>query len=196
MTVHSPIVPTQVQVQAAADQLLSRLRPRVGRRFALLVGAGVPVEELERETDSLVDAMEQLLPAPSPAAQVSGPVWTTEQVRVALSRSATPVSRQAIDDRVRRGTVLALRVTESGERAYPLWQFRRSAGRWEVLPGLADVLRAVPETVADRWTLASWLRQPHPGLDGQTPLERLIEHKAADERLLSIVRATGARWAA
>jgi len=27
-----------------------------------------------------------------------------------------------------------------------------------VLSGLAALLRAVPETVTDRWTLASWLR--------------------------------------
>jgi len=177
--------------------LLTRLGPRVGQRFALLLSAGVGVDELERETDTLVAAMEKMLPAPSVPAQVSGPVWTTEQVRVALGRpGGAPVSRQAVDDRVRRGTLLALRVAEHGERAYPLWQFAHHHDRWEVLPGLAAVLRAVPETVTDRWTLASWLRQPHPAMDGHTPLDQLLEHGHADEHLLAVARATAARWAA
>lgn len=195
MTVADAVASAEAQV--AAERLLTRLGPRVGQRFASLLSSGVGVEELERETDTLVAAMEQMLPAPSAAAQVSGPVWTTEQVRVALGRpGGVPVSRQAVDDRVRRGTLLALRVAEHGERAYPLWQFVHSDGRWDVLAGLAAVLRAVPETVADRWTLASWLRQPHPGLDAHTPLDHLIEHGHADEHLLQVARATAARWAA
>lgn len=189
------VVPSS-EAQAAAERLLSRLGPRVGRRFALLISAGVAVEELERETDTLVDAMERLLPAPSPAAKVSGPVWITEQVRVALGPPGAPISRQAVDDRVRRGTLLALRVAEHGERAYPLWQFHQRDGRWEVLPGLVEVLRAVPETVTDRWTLASWVRQPHPALDDRSPLDWLIERGAADGRPLTAARAAAARWAA
>lgn len=43
------------------------------------------------------------------------------------------MSRQAVDDRVRRGTLLALRVAGHGERAYPRWQFVHGQGRWEVL---------------------------------------------------------------
>jgi len=195
MTVAGVVASADAQV--AAERLLTRLGPRVGQRFALLLSSGVGVEELERETDTLVAAMEQMLPAPSVPAQVSGPVWTTEQVRVALGRpGGVPVSRQAVDDRVRRGTLLALRVAEHGERAYPLWQFAHHHDRWEVLPGLAALLRAVPETVTDRWTLASWLRQPHPALDGHTPLDHLIEHGHADEHLLEVARATAARWAA
>ncbi len=190
-------VVASADAQAAAERLLTRLGPRVGQRFALLLSAGVGVDELERETDTLVAAMEQMLPTPSVPAQVSDPVWTTEQVRVALGRpGGPPVSRQAVDDRVRRGTLLALRVAEHGERAYPLWQFVHRHDRWEVLPGLAALLRAVPETVTDRWTLASWLRQPHPALDGHTPLDHLLEHGHADEHLLQVARATAARWAA
>jgi len=106
-------VVTSADAQAAAERLLTRLGPRVGQRFALLLSSGVGVDELERETDTLVAAMEKMLPAPSVPAQVSGPVWTTGQVRVALGRpGGAPVSRQAVDDRVRRGTLLALRVAE------------------------------------------------------------------------------------
>jgi hypothetical protein len=161
------------------------------------------LDEFKRQTDTVAAAMKQMqptrppTPAPSAAAQVSGPVWSTEQVRVALGRrGGAPVSRQAVDDRVRRGTLLALRVAEHGERAYPLWQFVHGQGRWEVLPGLAALLRAVPETVADRWTLASWLRQPHPALNERSPLQHLTEHGQADEQLLRIAQATAARWAA
>jgi len=87
-------------------------------------------------------------------------------------------------------------VAEHGERAYPLWRFAHREDRWEVFPGLAALLRAVLETVTDRWTLASWLRQPHPALDGHTPLRHLLEHGHADEHLLAVARATAARWAA
>jgi hypothetical protein len=126
---------------------------------------------------------------------VSGPVWTTEQVRRALGGETGPVTRQAVDDRVRRATLLALRVRERGERAYPLWQFQNVAGSWAVIPGLAALLRVIPETLVDRWTLASWLRQPNPGLGDTTPLEHLQSAGAATEELLSVAQATARRWA-
>ncbi len=61
-------------------------------------------------------AMEQQMPRlPGGTAQVSGPVWTTEQVRVILGRRGSPISRQAVHDRVQRGTLLVLRVAEHGK---------------------------------------------------------------------------------
>ena len=65
--------------------------------------------------------------------------------------------------------------------AFPLWQFCQRLGRWEVVSGLAAVLHFVPGTVADRWTLASWLPQPNPVLEQWAPLELLIENSGVDE---------------
>jgi len=65
--------------------------------------------------------------------------------------------------------------------AFPLWQFCRRLGRWEVVSGLAAVLHSVPGTVADRWTLASWLPQPNRVPEQWAPLELLIENGGVDE---------------
>lgn len=84
----------------------------------------------------------------------------------------------------RRG-LLALK-TGSGRAVYPLFQF--VAGR--PVDGLADVLDAVPEQLASRWTLASWLVTPRAELDGERPVEVL-----ADGSPQPVVRAAR-EWAA
>lgn len=185
------------EAQVAAEWFLSRLRARVEQRFARLGSTGIGPDELERETDTVIEEMEDLLPLPSGAVGASGMVWTTEQLRAILGRRGPPISRQAVHDRVRRGTLLALRVAEHGQRVYPLWQFyRRPDGRVVVVPGLAVVLRAVAEAVADRCALASWLRRPETALDAKSPLEYLIEHGGADDRMLDVTRSAAARWTA
>ncbi len=147
---------------------------------------------IEKVSGQLADAMLNLLPEPNVAARVSGPVWTTEQVRLALARDGKPVSRQAIDDRVKRGTLLALQVKEAGERAYPLWQFKQDTYGWTVMTGLADVLQAIPESSMSRWTLSSWLQRPNQLLNNQSPLEAL--QKGDSKHVLSLANSAAERW--
>ncbi|RBY78960.1 hypothetical protein DQ238_11320 [Geodermatophilus sp. TF02-6] len=88
-----------------------------------------------------------------------------------LSRGGRPVSRQAVH---KRKGLLAL-TTGSGRVVYPAFQFVGGG----VLPGLDAVQRAVPEELASRWTLASWLVTPQPQLDGQSPVQLLREGSVA-----------------
>src|SRR6266851_5598213 len=168
------------------------LRHKFRDRLEALVAAGLDVALIEKVSGQLADAMLNLLPEPNVAARVSGPVWTTEQVRLALARDGKPVSTQAINDRVKRGTLLALQVKEAGERAYPLWQFKQDTYGWTVMTGLADVLQAIPESSMSRWTLSSWLQRPNQLLNNQSPLEAL--QKGDSKHVLSLANSAAERW--
>jgi hypothetical protein len=129
---------------------------------------------------SLVD----MLPTRSPWADVVGPVYTTDQVRALLGAP----SRQAIDDRVGRRTLLCLK-TRDGRRVYPTFQFSDR----EVVAGLNDILRRVAGTVDD-WTLASWLRASQPELGGATVMDRLNAAGHADDAVLRVAESAADRW--
>ncbi len=183
--------PTRIVSQATTG-FVGIFARKLRERLNVLVAAGLDAAQIEHSAEQLADAMLKLLPEPSVAAKVSGPVWTTEQVRVALAREGRPISRQAIDDRVKRGTLLALQVKEAGERAYPLWQFKQDSSGWTVMTGLADVLQTVPESSMNRWTLASWLQRPNHLLSNQSPLEALEAGETA--RVLALANSAAERW--
>ena len=78
-------------------------------------------------------------------------------------------SKQAVNDRVRRGTLLALR-TEGGEIVYPVFQFGTDG---QPLPGIAQVIAALRDVVQTPYTIATWLASPEAELEGRTPIEEL-----------------------
>lgn len=101
-----------------------------------------------------------------------GGFYDAEGVRHLLGRAGRAISRQAVSKR--RG-LLAL-TTGSGRVVYPRFQFR---GRG-VLPGLGEVLAALPEPLVSRWAVASWLVSPQADLDGERPVDLLGDgHVAA-----------------
>ena len=116
-----------------------------------------------------------------------GPVYRTEQVRALLGG----VSRQALADRARRRTMLALR-TSDGHTVYPAWQF---SGR-TVLPGCPEVLQCfAPDghgELVDPWTLASWLRTPLEPGEGRSVAELLAQGEVADA--VSLSHSAARRW--
>jgi hypothetical protein len=93
-----------------------------------------------------------------------GPLVTTSRLQDLLR-----CSRQAINERVRNGRLLAL-PTDKGEHLYPLWQFGPTS---QPLPGIAEIVEALAGAVATPWTIASWLVAPEPELDGKAPVEVL-----------------------
>jgi hypothetical protein len=127
--------------QAALDELgidESELDPeRFGRRAALLAAS-----ELLWQRDV-------------------GPLVTTTRLQDLLR-----CSRQAINERVRNGRILAL-PTGKGEHLYPLWQFGPTS---QPLPGIAEIVETFADAVATPWTIASWLVAEEPELDGKTPI--------------------------
>jgi len=110
-----------------------------------------------------------------------GPMYDVDGVRVVLAHGGRPISKQAVS---KRKNLLAL-TTGSGRVVYPQFQF---VGR-TVVPGLADVLSAVPESLVSRWTLASWLVSAEPDLEGDRPIDVLRQgHR---DRVADVAR----RWA-
>ena len=114
-----------------------------------------------------------------------GSFYDSEGVARLLSRTATPISRQAVHKR--RG-LLAL-TTGSGQVVYPAFQFD---GRRPV-PGLAAVLDSLPEAVVSRWTVASWLVSGEAELDGARPIDVLRDQGPEGQAAVS---SAAQRWSA
>jgi len=78
------------------------------------------------------------------------------------------VSRQAIEKRRQRGTMLGLSLGSRGFR-YPRWQFTDDG----ILEGLPDVLAALRENAVTEWMAAEFFVTTDEYLDGRTPIEAL-----------------------
>jgi hypothetical protein len=92
---------------------------------------------------------------------VEGGAITSEEAGQVLG-----VTRQAIDNRRKRGTLLAVPLGRRGYR-YPAWQF----GPDGVLPGLDRVLKALGET--GPWTQMVFMLNGNAWLDDRRPLDAL-----------------------
>jgi hypothetical protein len=78
------------------------------------------------------------------------------------------ISKQALNDRVRRRRMLAV-TTADGRVVYPARQFD---GR-QLVAGLADALAMFRGAPVDGWAIAAWLATPAAALRGKTPLDWL-----------------------
>ena len=94
-----------------------------------------------------------------------GPLISTSQVGELLR-----CSRQAINERVHRGTLLAL-PAPSGY-VFPLFQFTSSG---QSVLGITKVIKALADSVETPYTVATWLVSPEPELDKHAPIELLRE---------------------
>lgn len=92
-------------------------------------------------------------------------------------------SRQTPHDRVKSGTLLAVR--ERGGLRFPSWQFD-SEGPDGVVAGFPNVLKALDVSPLAK---VSWFTLPNPYLEGRTPLQALKSGEV--ERLISIARSVG-----
>lgn len=140
----------------------------------------------DRPLDQLVRMMAAPIPRPSPWNDSIGPFYGAAGVRHLLG-----VTRQALAQQRSRRTILALE-TSDRHLLYPTFQFDE---RRRVLPGLADVLAAVPAGAVDDWTLASWLNQSVLAELEGTVVAHLKGGGDAAPAVLAATRA-GARWAA
>ena len=107
------------------------------------------------------------VPEPSPWAEL-GPFYST----AGIARVLGGVSRQAVEERRRRRTILALR-TADGVWVYPAFQLD---GRNRVVPGWPTCSPASgPATADDEWMVAAFVAAPQPALGGRT----IVDHLAA-----------------
>lgn len=169
-------------LDAVQDAVEARLRD-VERRGGDVARLGDPHELAQR--------MAATLPVAAHPFDVElGPFYDT----TGLSRW-WGVSRQALADRVRRGTLLACR-TADGHLVYPAFQFARDGA---VRPGIADAVAVFARGGVDGWTAAVWLTTPSPAFDGESAVDHLVVHRAspsAVRRVVQQAQADVAAWAA
>ena len=171
--------------KSAAEMTVERVIRRV--RDALIDieeryrARGRSVTELGIE--ELADRMTAVVPLPSPVNEKIGPFYRSEQVARILG-----VSRQAVNERVRKHAILALRTTDE-TLVYPTFQFD---GR-QLLPGLKSVLAEFRHKDIDRWAVAGWLVSPTAALADASPLD-VVQTGADLEGVRQLARDTLGRW--
>jgi hypothetical protein len=92
----------------------------------------------------------------------AGGAFTAEEAQ----RLLNGVTRQALEKRVRDGSLLAV-PGPGNRRRYPAMQFTRQG----VVPGLAEVQDALP--TRDPWTILNFFVRPDERLGGRKPIELL-----------------------
>ena len=121
----------------------------------------VTLQAAAESTQDRVERLHDLYRAKSALLVRAGGTLSAAQVGELLGQ----VSRQAVEKRRERGTLLAVQLR--GEYHYPLCQFEGA----EVIEGLPRVLKAF--TVQNGWTQLSVLLSEQDALDGRTVLQAL-----------------------
>lgn len=97
------------------------------------------------------------------------------------------ISRQAVDKRVKEGSLLAV-PGPSNRRSYPTVQFNRDGS---VIEGLKALRQALP--TRNPWAVLNFLVNPQDGLRGAKPIERL--RAGAVGEVVAAARAIGEQGA-
>ena len=170
---------------AYVNRVSSRVSEELARRVDTLRRNGHEAADLG-DPDELASRMLAAVPAPSPWRDL-GPFYSTS----GLARVLGGVSRQAIEERRRRRTILALR-TADGVWVYPAFQLDE---RNRVVRGLPQVLdRFHPRTADNEWMVAAFVAAPQPGLGGRSIVEHL---RAGGEpaQVMALADERARRWA-
>ena len=160
----------------AVDALTEALRERISARVEDLRAQGRSLDLADVE--ELADRMLAALPTVHPLDQPLGPFYDTAGLVAWLG-----ISRQALFDRVRRGTVLACR-TSDGHLVYPSLQFGRNGA---VRPGVVEAVGAFTRRGVDGWSVGAWLTTPTPVFGWQSAIDYLVVHRSSP---------TAVRWVA
>jgi hypothetical protein len=127
------------------------------------------------------------------AARVSGPVWTVQELCERLGTGGQPLPRDEVVKMIDSGLLLSLPVKADYFGAFPIWQFVEIDGQISICPGLPEVLNLITSSIANRWTLASWLQQPNDALLKRTPLSAL--HEGDSKSVQEVAKLVRERWA-
>ncbi len=160
----------------------ARYLEQVAAELALRDPDGSRMQQVDDPHELAREAAEQAIDTAAAWETHLGAFHDVDGVRGLLSRDGRPVSKQAVS---KRKGLLAL-TTGSGRVVYPRFQFTGGAPT----PGLEAVLEALPERLASRWTVASWLVSPQAQLGGEVPIEVLRQGSAQP------VVAAAREWAA
>ncbi len=122
----------------------------------------------------------------NPMVELLKPFWSSSKLQQEFK-----ASRQALDSRMRVGSLLGLK-TGDGQLVYPVFQFvRDTKGALIVRAGVIDMLKVVRNSEGyEPWMFATLLRTPAPELEDLTPIEWMRDPDR-DQRDL---RALAFRW--
>ena len=148
--------PTPHEYTAA---VLTALQDDVLERVTRLQQAGTPLPDPGRMAELLRANLPDAPGGLDPHYADLGPFYDSR----GAARQLGGISKQALSDRRKTGSVLAMRAT-CGPWLYPAWQF---TGAGTLQPELAPVLRALRPL--DRWAAGVWLVGAHPDLGGRSP---------------------------
>lgn len=141
------------------------------------------------ETARVLAALDDVLPgpeAPGPEDAI-GPVYSTTGLTRRLG-----VSRQALNARVQRHTLLGIPADDGGT-VFPAFQFADPDRPTRVLPGIKGVIGALTAAGASAMTVALWCTAPADRLAGATPAAWLREGGEPGV-VVALARADAARW--
>ncbi len=169
---------------AYESDVLTALAAGLHERVAAVRAAGHDPAHLGTPRD-LARRMLAAVPATHPWDEQIGPFYDAAGLTAWLG-----ISKQALNDRVRRSRMLAV-TTADGRVVYPARQFD---GR-QLVAGLADALAKFRDTQVDGWAIAAWLTTPAAALRGKTPFDWLHDGDDA-QRVAGLAEETAARWAA
>ncbi len=128
--------------------------------------------------------LQQGLRPRSPVADAIGPVLSIEAFAAITGQNPDIIAKSS-----RFRTALAIRSVE-GELYFPIAQLSED-GR--TLPGLAPLLRDLPENVVDSLTLATWMAKERPELGNRSAWDRLRESRSYPLDVQRLVRRFRAR---
>src|SRR6476661_7930268 len=178
----------RTRTTTAVDALTEALRERIVARAEDLRASGRTLDL--GDVDELADRMVAALPTVHPLDQPLGPFYDTAGLVAWLG-----ISRQALFDRVRRGTVLACR-TSDGHLLYPSLQFGRTG---LVRQGVQEAVGVFTRRGVDGWSIGAWLTTPSAAFDGHSAVDYLVVHRssaAAIGRVTEVAAADAAAWTA
>lgn len=182
MAMEAKISPVK-DLEATIEEVMEHLRSELTERLVAHAERGLAVGSHLGSSQAIARAMVEALPEPpSGWNRWLGPFYRTRQLADRLE-----ISRQALADRRRRGTLLALK-TSDGHLVYPAFQFRADGS---VLEGLPEVLQTLRASGVDDWTLAGWLATPQDSLEEQSCVEWL-RAGGDSERALALARDAAA----
>jgi hypothetical protein len=164
------------------DAVTAALREGLAARAAAARANGGAASDLGSPV-AVADRMLASVPTPSPW-RALGPLFSTKGV----ARVLGDVSRQAVEDRRKRGRIIALR-TADGTWVYPAFQFDQHN---RPIAGLTDAFSILVDAYGD-WTAASAMLGAQTELGGRSIVEHLTSGGAVAP-LLELCRAWAASW--
>jgi len=141
-----------------------------------------PSEVEERVADLVLPTADE-----NPMVALLAPFWSSRRLQAGLG-----ASRQAMDSRMKAGTLLGLKTGE-GALVFPVFQFvREPSGQLRVRPGVVAMLQEARRSTGwQPWSFAVLLRTPAPELEGLTPCEWMRDAGRDQSALPKLA----ARWA-